>query len=100
MTKTVGALGEKFELKATMFRDGKSLKYEPKLLFFFVDVSSPDQSSLSKPNECSIDLSSLQLDDGSGVCTRLALRGGGTLDGACLSLKVWPKMCCLCVHFG
>ena len=82
---------QKFELKATMFRDDKSLKYDSKVLSFSFSITNP-QSASSKTDTCSFDLAALQLDECSGACARLALSGGGALDGALLSLKIVPKL--------
>ena len=90
ITKAGGAVCEKFELKATMFRDDKSSKYDTKVLSFSVTIVS-DQHSPSKPDICGIDLATLQLDECSGACVRLAL-SGGALDGALLSLKIVPRL--------
>lgn len=90
ITKAGGAVCEKFELKATMFRNDKSLKYDSKVLSFSVAIVG-EQSSSSKPDTCSLDLASLQLDECSGACLRLAL-SGGVLDGASLSLKILPRL--------
>jgi hypothetical protein len=91
LTKSGGAVCQKFELKATMFRDDKSLKYDSKVLSFSFSITNP-QSASSKTDSCSFDLASLQLDECSGACARLALSGGGALDGALLSLKIVPKL--------
>ncbi len=90
ITKAGGAVCEKFELKATMFRDDKSLKYDSKVLVFSVSIVG-EQSSSSKPDACSLDLATLQLDECTGACLRLPL-SGGALDGALLSLKILPRL--------
>jgi hypothetical protein len=86
ITKGGGAVCEKFEVKATMFRDDKTAKFDSKVLSFSVTIVG-DQASPSKVDACSIDLATLQLDECSGLCVRLALSGGGPLDGMyCLTL--------------
>lgn len=73
-----------------MFRDDKSFKYDSKLLSFYVDIVG-EQPTSSKFDTCEVDLATMQLDECSGACVRLAL-SGGALDGACLSLKILPKL--------
>ena len=78
-----------------MFRDEKTSKFDPKLLSFSLAVAD-DNAGSSKADACSMDLATLQLDECSGACVRIAVSGGGALDGALLSLKILPR-CVRCV---